>query len=452
MLPKGTFSKTGATVGALLGGPKGAMLGSLAGRGIAAITGRGDYEVTNNSLSTIATSVDELPQFVKNKHTVVITHREYVADVLVPSVPAAYDNNTYVLNPGNGVLFPWLAQMAKQYQQYKIRGMVVEYKSNTSDYASSGPLGIVGIASNYNVNEVKFPNLVAFENSEYAVVTKPSRSMIHAIECAPRTGRDDFLFVRDPASIDVTAGNDNRFYDYALVQVATSGLPGTPGTLLGQLFVSYEIEFTKPVISPQAVVPVLSAGNVLISNANGALGITSGSRGTRITYASANLTPAAATVYDYVDLSSVTIFGDSGLDGTVITNRTATTMRLNRPGTYQLYWVITADTTATKYVFNRATGTDTAGSVAYAGSATGTGLENTSGNQMPCYCLNIVATNGYSGCVSSRIRVTNADSTNYVTVTMPRLTSHSPLADVVTTVKRYLYVDWVEDEAAQVVA
>jgi hypothetical protein len=247
-IPKGTFSTLGQTAGGALGGPLGATLGHLAGKGLSAITGYGDYEVKSNTLATVATSMDSVPQFFRNDHTVRIRHREYVKDLTVPTTPSAFTLETFALNPGNQDLFPWLASISKSYQQYKVRGMVVEYKSMTSDYAAAGPLGTVVIASNYNVVDSPYDNKIDMENSEFAVSARCSQSILHAIECAPKTGRDDFLFVRDTGNENILATNDARFYDLASLQVATVGLPGSAGNVLGELWVSYDIEFTKPIV------------------------------------------------------------------------------------------------------------------------------------------------------------------------------------------------------------
>lgn len=450
MIPRGTFQKVGAAVGGTFGGPKGAFAGALAGRGIAAITGRGDYVVERNTLGTMSVSVDELPQFVKNKHSVIISHREYFADLVVPADPTLYHNTTYTLNPGNGTLFPWLALMAKQYQQYKIRGMVVEFKSNTSDYAASGPLGVVGIASNYNVNEVKYPNLVAFENSEYAVVSKPSRSMIHAIECKPRTGRDEFMYVRDPGSIDPAAVSDNRFCDYALLQVMTSGLPGTAGALLGQLFVSYEIEFTKPIISPSAVVPPPATVDsmVLSSLPNGTVGLGVSADIQTITYTCPSLGPAVSTVYTFVVPSTGVASGDTGLDGTLIVSKNATQLTLTKPGVYNFIYTMTGNTATANEVLGANNVASTSGSVAYNGSATGSNFVFLNGYQAAHQVRTGTVTNGYQYTCFAQLQVTTADATNNVTVTVPSFTSHN--GSLIGGVVRALTIQWLNTQLRQV--
>jgi len=273
-LPKGTFSTLGTAAGGAFG-PTGALVGGALGKGIAAITGRGDYEVRHNSIATTGIShtgdslVSSTPQFRKGNHSVRVAHREYVSDVLVPPNPVEYSNSEYTIQPSNASLFPWLSALAKQYQQYRIHGMVVEFRTNTSDYSAAGPMGVVGIATNYNVADLPFPTLVAFENSEFAVVTKPSNSIMHAIECAPQAGRDEWLYVRDTGSQDPNYVADKRFSDFAKLQVMSSGLPGESGNSLGQLWVSYDIEFCKPIVQSVGGDDPIVTRQLVSSNADG---------------------------------------------------------------------------------------------------------------------------------------------------------------------------------------
>lgn len=251
IVPKGTFANGGAMLGGLAG-PMGSTIGSMLGKGLAAITGFGDYSVKTNTLTTEGLSLpqDSVPQFVTNKHATCIKHREYVGDVIVPVTPAVFTNSTYALNPGNGSLFPWLSSIATNFQQYKLKGCVFEYKTMSSDYASAGPLGTVVLATNYNSNEAPFATKIAMENSEFAVSSKPSMSVIHPIECDPSEQVADILYVRDVSAESASAVSDRRLYDWGNFQIATQGLPGVTGNVMGELWVSYDIELYKPIISP----------------------------------------------------------------------------------------------------------------------------------------------------------------------------------------------------------
>jgi hypothetical protein len=232
-------------------GPVGGVLGGLAGKAVATITGMGDYTVQSNSLlDTAMTTADSVPQFVKNEHSVTIRHREYITDLAVPLTPGAFDLNSYRLNPGDEKTFPWLSRIARQYQEYKFKGAVFVYKTMSSDITAGGALGTVVIATNYNTNDNEFTSKMQMEQSEFCVSTKPSQSILHPIECAPGAGRAEFLYVRTPGS-ESGAMQDARLYDWGKTQVATVGLPGTTGNVLGELWVSYDIELTKPILAPE---------------------------------------------------------------------------------------------------------------------------------------------------------------------------------------------------------
>lgn len=277
-IPKGTFKNVGGAVGAKLG-PAGAAAGSMLGAGLSAITGYGDYTVRGNSLGTVSTSTDMVPQFVARRegdHSTRIRHREYLFDLKVPETPLEFSNNfVQNINPGNPRLFPWLSKMAKLYTQYRIHGMVLVYKTMSSNYsASGGPLGTVIMATNYNVNDVAFGSKVQMENTEFAVSTDPSRNIVHAIECDPKSSGLQTLYIRDPETADLTQTSDNRFFDFGKFQIATTGLPGASGAVMGEVWCSYDIELIKPVIGDEETptpgpTPILTNGNVLVSQSNG---------------------------------------------------------------------------------------------------------------------------------------------------------------------------------------
>jgi len=243
-LPPGTFAAAG---GAMLG-PKGAA----AGRYLASITGVGDYEVGGAA----TTHGGEVPHFTNQPDKTVIKHREFVANV--KSSGTTFTNKTYDINPGNELLFPWLSGVARNYQQYKILGMVAVYKPLTSDYAAGGGMGQVILATNYNVNDLPYTSALQMENSEYAVAVKPSKGALHPIECATALRRNDPFYVYDPAA-DSGSTSDKRFYDMGKLQVATEGLSTAADVTIGQLWVTYEIELLKPIL-PITVAPPASQG------------------------------------------------------------------------------------------------------------------------------------------------------------------------------------------------
>lgn len=350
-LPKGTFAAGGGALGTAIGGPAGGAIGSAIGSGIATITGYGDYTVKSNSILRGGYSndlerspIDDLPQFVRGAHTVNVKHREYFGDLLVPENPTQFNNSGYVIQPSNTQLFPWLARIARQYQQYRIRGMVVEFKSNTTDYAAAGPLGSVGIATNYNVADAKFDTLVEFQNTEFAVVAKPSRNILHAIECHPSIGRGEWLYVRDIGNEDPGTVQDPRFNDFGLLQICTSGLPGTAGQKLGQLWVSYDIEFAKPVLGstdpgPTPPGPVLKPGVLVTSTPDtGVLESTSNSALLSRYWTEPWTAPTANTVTPLFQNSTVDESTGNISADVIALSSTTNSFDIKRPGKYYLIY------------------------------------------------------------------------------------------------------------------
>lgn len=251
LFPRGSFARAGGVLGGMFG-PKGMMMGKAAGEALSRITGVGDYTVKSNSIATeTATLSGEVPAFGRTDNSTRVRHREFVTDITASDTPNAFTNTSYVIQPGNASLFPWLASLAQNYQQYRVHGMVFMFKSTTSDYSAAGALGKIAMATNYNVRDSAFINMQELENAEFSVSGKPSLSRIHPIECAATNGVPLIKWVRD-TQYD-SSGGDDRLYDVGKFQVATQGLPAsTSGAIIGELWVTYDIEFFKPIVSRNA--------------------------------------------------------------------------------------------------------------------------------------------------------------------------------------------------------
>lgn len=237
-IPKGTF----ASVGGAMGGPAGAM----AGRGLSAITGYGDYTVKANSLSNatlIGEMADQVPVFKQQGADVRVKHCEFVRDVTVPATgKEAFAVQTFNIDPTDASTFPWLASVAAKYQRYKVKGMVVGYRSTSTDYNNSG---VIAIAVNYDPAERHFDSMSDMLNSKFAVSTKPSNSMLAPIECDPSRSPMDGYYVKHTTSADMTDASMRQTI-MGKINVATSGLTLDPNATIGQLYVSYDIEFMYP--------------------------------------------------------------------------------------------------------------------------------------------------------------------------------------------------------------
>lgn len=248
---KGAFE----TAGKALGGPVGGALGGLLNRGLYALTGFGDYTVKHNTLL----ETNGPPSVINSGKEFIIRHREYIGDIYSASGPAntpsGFVNQVYPINPGNSSTFPWLATVADRFEQYRIQGMVFEYKSLYSDavVTQNGSIGSIVLATEYNAGSPPFMTKQQMENYEFAQSSKPSLSILHPIECAKSQSTLTELYVLRGT---VPEGEDVKTYNFGDFQIASQGIPlGAAGAAvnLGELWVTYEIALLKPKIDTGAL-------------------------------------------------------------------------------------------------------------------------------------------------------------------------------------------------------
>ncbi len=241
------------------------LIGGPIGRGMkSAIRGFGDYTVANNSIMGLFGGSDPPEVVNSNTKATIVRHREYLGDV---TSTTSFTPIEYIINPGNSLTFPWLSNVAHAFEEYKFRGLLFEFKSMSSDAvlstAASSGLGTVIMATQYDVLDDIFPNKQAIENYQYANSRKPSLSFIHPVECARNQTVMNELFVRTHA---VPADADARFYDLGRFVLATQGMQNNGG-VIGELWVTYEIELLKPKIPENtAAVGLSHFGLNLIAN------------------------------------------------------------------------------------------------------------------------------------------------------------------------------------------
>jgi len=314
-IPRGTF----ASVGGALGGPAGAMVG----RGMSAITGYGDYTVKANSLSNstmIGEMADQVPVFKQQGADIRVRHCEFVTDLVVPADKSAFNSTTLDIDPTSTVTFPWLASVASKYQKFKVKGMVIGFRSTSTDYNNSG---VVAIAVNYDPAETAYASMTDLLNSKFAVSTKPSNSMLAPVECDPGRSPQDGYYVKHVTSSDVSEAAIRQTV-MGKINVATSGLTLDPGATVGQIYVSYDIEFLYPYMHVAAPSPGPGPSP-------GPTGYRSGYVGAAIPYTSQTLMSQ-----EIINHGEGQIEGWNSTD--VLTTTNVMVKRLNSPDNTELPW------------------------------------------------------------------------------------------------------------------
>jgi hypothetical protein len=294
-------SGVGAAIGTALGGPAGGAIGGLLGRGAGAvlskIMGHGDYAVSNApsvAANSLLINAANIPQFGTGKVAVNFKHREFIGDVFSASTANTFKIDSYSINPGLNVSFPWLAGVVGgNFQQYRINGMTYEYRSMSSDALNSTntALGSVIMATDYDSADGVFASKQEMENTEYGVSCKPSVNMLHAIECARTQTPVSELYIR---AFDVPSGKDIRMYDLGRFSIATTGFQGT-NVNCGELWVTYDIDAFKAIEQVPAYINPYSQFEIKSASATAPLGtlrniypVTNGANQIGITFVSKN--------------------------------------------------------------------------------------------------------------------------------------------------------------------
>lgn len=218
-------------------------IGSGLGGMFSSLLGLGDYKVKANTLTGVGPGMnDQIPAMHDINGGVRICHREYLGDIYGS---INFNNVSFAIQPANSTTFPWLSQLALNFEQWKPLGLIFEFRSMSSDtqIASSTALGSVVLATEYNALAPGFASKQAMENSQFVVSTKPSASVIHPIECDLSQTPNQPLYIRLPQS----STGDARLFDLGNFQIATQGML-TDGSNQGELWVSYDVILLKPII------------------------------------------------------------------------------------------------------------------------------------------------------------------------------------------------------------
>jgi len=217
----------------------GSVAGDTAGRFISKLFGAGAYNVRENSIWN-GTISKQVPSVNGSNEAIRFRHREFIGDINSTTV---YTSNTFYLNPGLDDTFPYLAQLARAFQQYKFKGLVFEFKSTSANALNSTntALGTVALAVQYRTDASAFTSKQEILNEMWAVDGKPSEDILLPVECDSSMTTIPIQYIRTGS---VPSGQDAKLYDLGKVTVATVGSQAT--ATVGELWVSYDVEFYKP--------------------------------------------------------------------------------------------------------------------------------------------------------------------------------------------------------------
>lgn len=214
--------------------------------------GWGNYRANAliNGGSMRATGV---PSFGPESDTgaVTVMHRKFVRDIFAPALAADakdFDSTTIQINPGLEETFPWLSQVAANYDSYHLNQCIFTFKSTVAEFqTTTGVVGDILMAVQYNKHDKPFKDTHRMKEYHGSVCGKSTETILCGVECDPKkTAGDDHKFIRYQGLPD---GEDKQDYDKGVLTFATANLPSQlAGHKIGELWVSYNVTLIHPKI------------------------------------------------------------------------------------------------------------------------------------------------------------------------------------------------------------
>lgn len=180
-----------------------------------------------------------------------ITHREYLGDI---SGSTSFAIRSYAVNPGNAIAFPWLSTVAINYEAYRFLKLHFVYETQVSTATS----GSIMMAIDFDAADIQISlaptNKVVIMNYNNAVRGSSWESVRYVANPTDMKTLGPQRYVRVGNLTSVMAAQN---YDIGTFYLATQGFAGT--TLVGELYVEYDIELITPSFDLAAITIARSA-------------------------------------------------------------------------------------------------------------------------------------------------------------------------------------------------
>lgn len=193
-----------------------------------------------NTVPTFASVKDE-------QGDITVQHREYVGDIFANKAGEYFENKAFDLNPGLQRTFPWLSQLAMNFDEYVFIQLAFTFRSTISIATSSGDgqTGMVILCTDYNPDHPKFDSKQRMMEYDGAQSAKCTISAVHGVECDPsKLAGDQAKRMR---TAPVLVHGNKLDYDLGKFQIAISGTPAAlQNNTIGEIWVSYTVLLRKP--------------------------------------------------------------------------------------------------------------------------------------------------------------------------------------------------------------
>jgi len=170
------------------------------------------------------------PRMRNTQRGVVVSHSEMVGPLISSGTTLTFDCHGYRLNPGVTSLFPWVSTIANNYEKYRFTMLKFHYVP----ICATSTAGRIGIGIDYDSTDVvPFNRQEFFSLSSHSEVA-PWQNTELAIKCD-----NTFRFTGTHSVADSKLIDLGQLVAYSDQVVSTN-------VVLGDIYVSYVVEFIEP--------------------------------------------------------------------------------------------------------------------------------------------------------------------------------------------------------------
>jgi hypothetical protein len=216
--------------------------------------GRGMYYGTKHGNQLISGGLSNTPVLRSSGYdgSLMVSHRELVQEIygagtVGATSPSGFEVTTLTVNPGLERVFPWLSQLAANFEEYEIHQCVFEYEGRkmvgTTDELTIH--GTVTAAHRFNFKVQEFQDKHEMQSYPHANYVQAHESLAHGVEADPgKIVGDGHKFIRLGGLL---ATDDQRDYDHCTFSLAQSNIPAELAAKeIGCLYVAYTVKLMKP--------------------------------------------------------------------------------------------------------------------------------------------------------------------------------------------------------------
>lgn len=192
-------------------------------------------------------SSQQVPSMHSNGSRFNVKHRECLATVTQGAVVVAattlvpaFDQQ---LCPTNANAFPWLSSIARLFEQYQWKGVMVEYVPVVDSGSTSVSMGTVAMFCEYNPASATNPTTAQIcLNQMWAQGARSSDRITMPIEVAPNGTPIPVNWTTSLQNADARLSSLGRLF------VGCEGCPINAGNpiVLGRIWITYDIDLLKP--------------------------------------------------------------------------------------------------------------------------------------------------------------------------------------------------------------